>query len=164
MRVPRAGYNTAMARFTGKTESEAVVTAGRERVWDLLTDPDAVARLTPFLQRIEVEDDLWIWHMGNIPGLPVKFAPTFTERMRFTELQQRIPGISQRMLTRTVRQLERDGLVEREVFAEVPPRVEYALTDTGRTLIAPAVALAEWAIEQNPAIERSQDDYDARQG
>ncbi|RYB94270.1 transcriptional regulator [Nocardioides oleivorans] len=86
------------------------------------------------------------------------------ERMRFTELQQRIPGISQRMLTRTVRQLERDGLVERQVFAEVPPRVEYALTDTGRTLIKPAVALAEWAIEQNPAIERSQDDYDARQG
>ncbi|SEB87641.1 DNA-binding transcriptional regulator, HxlR family [Nocardioides exalbidus] len=86
------------------------------------------------------------------------------ERMRFTELQQRIPGISQRMLTRTLRQLERDGLVEREVFAEVPPRVEYALTSTGSTLIEPAVALAEWAIEQNPAIERSQGDYDARQG
>lgn len=83
-----AGYNRAMARFTGRTESQAVVTARREQVWDLLTDPDAVARLTPFLQRIEVVDDLWIWHMGNIPGLPVKFAPTFTERMRFTELER----------------------------------------------------------------------------
>lgn len=82
------------------------------------------------------------------------------EALRFTELQQRIPGISQRMLTRTVRHLERDGLVAREVFAEVPPRVEYTLTDTGRTLIAPSVALAEWAVEHNPEIERSQTSYD----
>ncbi|WP_371483390.1 winged helix-turn-helix transcriptional regulator [Kitasatospora sp. NBC_00315] len=83
------------------------------------------------------------------------------ERMRFTELQQRIPGISQRMLTRTVRHLERDGLVARTVFAEVPPRVEYELTTMGRTLIRPAVALAEWAVDNNPAIERSQTAYDA---
>ncbi|MEV3997870.1 helix-turn-helix domain-containing protein [Streptomyces halstedii] len=66
------------------------------------------------------------------------------ERMRFTELQQRIPGISQRMLTRTVRHLERDGLLTRTVHPEVPPRVEYELTATGRTLIEPAVKLAQW--------------------
>ena len=83
------------------------------------------------------------------------------ERLRFTELQQRIPGISQRMLTRTVRHLERDGLVARTVYAEVPPRVEYELTPTGRTLIEPAVALAEWAVDHNPQIERSQGAYDA---
>ncbi len=83
-----SGYGWLMARFTGKTESEAVVTASRADVWKLLTDPDAVARLTPFLQRIEVEDDLWIWHMSNIPGLPVKFAPTFTEKMTFQELER----------------------------------------------------------------------------
>jgi DNA-binding HxlR family transcriptional regulator len=84
------------------------------------------------------------------------------ERMRFGELQRRIPGVSQRMLTLTLRHLERDGLVRREVFAEVPPRVEYELTSTGRTLIEPAVTLAEWAIEHNPRIDRSQRDYDAR--
>lgn len=84
------------------------------------------------------------------------------ERVRFTELQKRIPGISQRMLTLTLRHLERDGLVERTVFAEVPPRVEYALTPTGRTLIGPAVALAQWALEHNPDIEKSQQDYDSR--
>jgi len=84
------------------------------------------------------------------------------ERMRFGELQQRIPGVSQRMLTRTLRHLERDGLVRRTVFAEVPPRVEYDLTETGQTLVAPAVTLAEWAIQHNPDIERSQQDYDAR--
>ena len=84
------------------------------------------------------------------------------ERLRFTELQQRIPGISQRMLTRTVRHLERDGLVARTVHAEVPPRVEYELTATGRTLIEPAVRLAEWAIDHNAEIARSQQRYDAR--
>ncbi|MEU1397541.1 helix-turn-helix domain-containing protein [Micromonospora zamorensis] len=85
------------------------------------------------------------------------------ERMRFTQLQQRIPGVSQRMLTRTLRHLERDGLVSRQVFAEVPPRVEYQLTDTGRTLIGPAVTLAEWAVEHNPDIERNQQAYDLRE-
>lgn len=81
--------------------------------------------------------------------------------LRFSELQTRIPGISQRMLTRTVRSLERDGLVSRKVYAEVPPRVEYELTATGRTLIEPAVTLAEWAIDNNPEIERNQAIYDA---
>jgi DNA-binding HxlR family transcriptional regulator len=81
--------------------------------------------------------------------------------LRFTELQARIPGISQRMLTRTVRNLERDGLVSRTVFAQVPPRVEYELTATGRTLIGPAVTLAEWAVDHNPEIGRHQAAYDA---
>jgi DNA-binding HxlR family transcriptional regulator len=80
--------------------------------------------------------------------------------LRFTELKAQIPGISQRMLTRTVRNLERDGLVSRTVYAEVPPRVEYALTETGVTLIEPAVALAEWAIDHNPEIEHHQAAYD----
>ncbi|MFC9331273.1 winged helix-turn-helix transcriptional regulator [Kitasatospora sp. NPDC057015] len=83
------------------------------------------------------------------------------ERLRFTELQHRVPGISQRMLTRTVRHLERDGLVARTVFPEVPPRVEYELTARGRTLIEPAVALAEWAVDNNAGIELSQAAYDS---
>lgn len=86
------------------------------------------------------------------------------ERMRFGDVQRRIPGISQRMLTRTLRHLERDGLVTREVYAEVPPRVEYELTSTGQTLIEPAVNLAQWAVEHNPGIERSQQIYDSDQG
>ncbi|GHJ48213.1 HxlR family transcriptional regulator [Catellatospora sp. TT07R-123] len=84
------------------------------------------------------------------------------ERMRFTELLQRIPGVSQRMLTLTLRHLERDGLVGRTVFAEVPPRVEYELTPMGRTLVEPAVMLAEWAVEHNPDIERHHEAYDSR--
>ena len=84
------------------------------------------------------------------------------QRMRFGELMQRVPGISQRMLTLTLRHLERDGLVGRSAFAEVPPRVEYELTPMGRTLIEPAVTLAEWAIEHNPDIESSHRSYDSR--
>jgi DNA-binding HxlR family transcriptional regulator len=82
--------------------------------------------------------------------------------VRFTELQQQIPGISQRMLTLTLRNLERDGLVSRTVHAEVPPRVEYALTGMGRSLLTPALALAGWAMEHVPQIEASRAAYQAR--
>lgn len=82
--------------------------------------------------------------------------------LRFSELQRHIPGVSQRMLTLTVRQLERDGLLTRSVFAEVPPRVEYELTPLGRTLIEPSIALATWAISSFPDIEAARAAYDAR--
>ncbi|WP_307834576.1 winged helix-turn-helix transcriptional regulator [Paractinoplanes lichenicola] len=80
-------------------------------------------------------------------------------RVRFTDLQHQIPGISQRMLTLTLRNLERDGLVSRTVHAEVPPRVEYELTPMGRSLIPPALALAGWAMQHVPAIEASRAAY-----
>ncbi|MET7986875.1 MULTISPECIES: helix-turn-helix domain-containing protein [unclassified Streptomyces] len=85
-------------------------------------------------------------------------------RLRFTDLQRQIPGISQRMLTLTLRNLERDGLVSRTVYAEVPPRVEYALTPTGRSLIPPALALAGWAIEHIAEIEASRAAFGERTG
>lgn len=89
-------------------------------------------------------------------------ATLHDERMRFTELHRRVPGISQRMLTLTLKHLERDGLVSRTSYPEVPPRVEYELTALGQTLIPPALSLAEWAVEHNPDIDRSRSDYDAR--
>ncbi|MEV6928678.1 helix-turn-helix domain-containing protein [Dactylosporangium sp. NPDC051485] len=84
------------------------------------------------------------------------------QTLRFTDLHQRVPGISQRMLTLTLRNLERDGLVAREVHAEVPPRVEYTLTPTGRSLLGPALALAGWAMEHVPHIEESRAAYERR--
>lgn len=72
--------------------------------------------------------------------------------VRFSDLRDRIPGISQRMLTATLRGLARDGLVLRIAYGEVPPRVEYELTEVGRTLIRPAAALASWAIENRESI------------
>jgi DNA-binding HxlR family transcriptional regulator len=83
-------------------------------------------------------------------------------KLRFTDHHRQIPGISQRMLTLTLRNLERDGLVSRTVHAEVPPRVEYALTPTGKSLLPPALALASWAIEHVPHIESSREAYQTR--
>lgn len=74
---------------------------------------------------------------------------------RFNELHRGIEAISQRMLTRTLRVLEADGLVHREVFATVPPSVEYSLTPLGRSLLEPLSALAAWAVENQAAIAAS---------
>ena len=67
--------------------------------------------------------------------------------MRFSDIHKTIEDVSQRMLTVTLRTLEPDGLVERKVYAEVPPRVEYCLTDTGGTLIPHIEGLVGWALE-----------------
>lgn len=84
--------------------------------------------------------------------------------LRFTELKRRIGGISQRMLTLTLRGLERDGLVTRTVFATVPPRVDYALTPLGRSLLEPIRHLGAWAVENMPKIEDAQKRFDANAG
>jgi DNA-binding HxlR family transcriptional regulator len=80
---------------------------------------------------------------------------------RFSELRRRIEGISQKMLTQTLRGLERDGLVHRSVYAEVPVRVEYSLTDAGRTLLEPLNALQAWSIANLGNITVSREAYDS---
>lgn len=80
---------------------------------------------------------------------------------RFTALQNAVSGISHRMLTRTLRTLERDGLVSRAAYAEVPPRVEYALTPLGQTLIPPVTALIEWVGGHQDEVEASRMRFDA---
>ncbi len=82
--------------------------------------------------------------------------------LRFSDLRRSIEGISQRMLTQTLRQLERDGLVERTVYPSVPVRVEYELTTLGRTLIEPLSALAHWAENHRQAILTARAAYDCR--
>jgi DNA-binding HxlR family transcriptional regulator len=82
---------------------------------------------------------------------------------RFSELRRTIDGISQRMLTLTLRGLERDGLVTRTVFPTIPPRVDYELTRLGKTLLEPIQALSEWAVKNRPAIQDSRVRFDARQ-
>ncbi len=72
--------------------------------------------------------------------------------LRYSDLQANIPGISQRMLTQTLKHLERDGLITRTPYAEVPPRVEYELTDLGRSLIDAVMAMAEWAATHHSEI------------
>ncbi|WP_263317739.1 MULTISPECIES: winged helix-turn-helix transcriptional regulator [unclassified Microbacterium] len=79
---------------------------------------------------------------------------------RFSEIRRAVEGISQKMLTQTLRGLERDGLVTRTVYAEVPPRVEYELTDAGETLRAPLKALERWSIEHFGQVAASWERYD----
>ena len=81
---------------------------------------------------------------------------------RFSELRRTIEGISQRMLTLTLKGLERDGLVTRTVYPTIPPRVEYELTDLGRTLLVPIMALAAWADQNRVAIQEARGRFDAR--
>jgi DNA-binding HxlR family transcriptional regulator len=81
---------------------------------------------------------------------------------RFSELKREIDGISQRMLTVTLRGLERDGLVSRKVYAVMPPRVEYSLTEMGRTLLGMSAALVIWAEEHLDEIEAARASYDKR--
>nr|WP_245885811.1 helix-turn-helix domain-containing protein [Xylanimonas oleitrophica] len=81
---------------------------------------------------------------------------------RFSELRRRVEGISQKMLTQTLRELERDGLVTRTVHAEVPVRVEYALTDAGRTLTGPLKALEEWSVQHLSGVLAARETYDDR--
>jgi DNA-binding HxlR family transcriptional regulator len=81
---------------------------------------------------------------------------------RFTELRREIDGISQRMLTLTLRQLEREGLVRRTVFAVVPPRVDYQLTPLGSTLLDTIQSLVAWAGKHGHEIAAARAAYDAR--
>src|SRR6202046_1575972 len=81
---------------------------------------------------------------------------------RFNAIKRMVGGISQRMLTLTLRGLERDGLVTRTVFPTIPPRVDYELTDLGRGLLQPVAALGIWAREHQPEIVSARARFDGR--
>jgi DNA-binding HxlR family transcriptional regulator len=83
--------------------------------------------------------------------------------MRFSELKRGIGGISQKMLTITLRGLERDGFVTRTVFPSIPPRVDYELTDLGRELRVPVNALGEWARENIARVRQARERFDNAQ-
>ena len=83
--------------------------------------------------------------------------------LRHTELKRSVEGISQRMLTLTLRQLERDGLVQRTVYPTVPPKVEYTLSDFGRTILVPVTELASWALTYREDIQAAREAFDSRQ-
>ena len=104
------------------------------------------------LQRI---GDKWsILVVGRLGGGP----------MRFSELRHVIGGISQKMLTTTLRNLERDGFVTRTAYATIPPRVDYELTDLGRELLVPVNALGEWARNNLVRIDMARGEFDRRCG
>lgn len=113
--------------------------------------PDVYADTCPTRHVLDLVGDKWA---TLIVGL-LEEGP-----QRFAVLHRQIGGISQKMLTQTLRRLERDGLVLRTVYAEVPPRVEYTLTPLGRTLCEPLAALRNWAEDHIAAVQEAQQRYD----
>jgi DNA-binding HxlR family transcriptional regulator len=96
--------------------------------------------------------DKWTMLVVNLLG---------TGPRRFSQIKREVGGISQRMLTLTLRALERDGLVTRTVHPTVPPSVEYALTDLGRSLLMPVQALGAWALANQRKMEAARQRFDA---
>lgn len=97
--------------------------------------------------------------LGNKWSLLVLVTLDANGTMRFNQIHKTIDDISQRMLAVTLRMLETDGLIGRHVYAEVPPRVEYYLTDTGRSLIPHIQGLVDWALEYMPGILRNRKSF-----
>ncbi|CEG58537.1 winged helix-turn-helix transcriptional regulator [Legionella fallonii] len=88
---------------------------------------------------------------------------TPNQRSRFSNLKNAVPGISQRMLTTTLRNLERDGLVVRHYFPEIPPRVEYELSPLGKNLMCPIGELMQWIRLNWETIKKAREYYDQKQ-
>lgn len=84
--------------------------------------------------------------------------------LRFSEIKRRLGSISQKMLTTTLRSLERDGFVDRTVYPTVPPRVEYTLTGLGADLLKPVRSLEKWALDNAERVEKARARYDAANG
>ena len=119
------------------------------------------------MNRTEVRDELFprcpirnvLSRIGDKWSMLVLFTLEDNSCQRFKQLQRNIPDISQKMLTATLKTLEADGLVRREAYAEVPPRVEYSLSDKGRSLLPLINNLLAWAIENMDGIIASREHF-----
>jgi DNA-binding HxlR family transcriptional regulator len=112
--------------------------------------PDSCRGVTEILNRVGDK-----WTVNVVRHLGVR-------TMRFSELRKALDGVSQKMLTTTLRQLERDGFVTRTVFPTIPPKVEYALTDLGRDLLIPVSALGQWAHANRSRVEAARVAFDLK--
>ncbi len=116
----------------------------RHRSWDQC----------PVMRALDLIANKW-----TVPVIYNLYCPG--EALRFGELQRRIETITQKELTKRLRELEHAGLIERKVYAEVPPRVEYRLTEIGRTLVEPLGALADWAKKYSEVVDANRRRYAA---
>ncbi|SKB81149.1 winged helix-turn-helix transcriptional regulator [Daejeonella lutea] len=108
--------------------------------------------ITDVLARIS---DKWTMHTLIILGK--------SDKLRFTELKNQVEGISQRMLTVTLRTLEEDGFVTRTIFPQIPPKVEYELTTLGRSLVVELISLSNWANDNMKAVLEARERYILKQ-
>jgi len=135
-----------MRAYLGNAQGGTFLEPGHKHV------PSDCSRVAPVLSRI---GDKWtilvVMLLGEGP-------------MRFNELRRRVGGISQRMLTLTVRGLERDGFLTRTVYPTIPPRVDYELTPLGHSLLVPIQQLGSWARQNIDKIEEAQRRFDQASG
>lgn len=128
--------------------------ASPERVQEHFSDENKTFDACPISNVLARISDKWSIHTIIALGK--------SDKRRFTHLKKEVHGISQRMLTVTLRNLEEDGLVRREIFAEIPPRVEYELTDLGRSLLAQLICLSDWADKHMMQILESRQNFERK--
>ena len=122
-------------------------------------DPDCPTRIV--LDRVGDKWTVLVVSAREMCGLRYGRALA-TDTLRFTQLRARVGGVAPKVLTQTLRALERDGILKRTVYAEVPPRVEYSLTRLGRSLATPIDAIQNWAETHVAAVLTARDKYDER--
>lgn len=126
--------------------TEGTVRAARE------VDPEQACPIAPV---VDIVFSRWT--------TPILWALNEYGKQRFVELERRITTITPKVLTQRLRQLERDGLIVRTYYAEVPPRVEYEISEFGRSLAPLFATLADWAASNLDKVEQSRQTYDARE-
>ena len=133
---------------------------------DQISFEETIARSQAACDALSDEDDGLkrevLAHAGNRWSLGIVHALGVSGTLRHAELARRLDGVTQRMLTRSLRQLERDGLIIRNDHREVPPRVDYALTALGRGLLVGMMPLWTWVIDNAPSFRAARDAFDAR--
>jgi DNA-binding HxlR family transcriptional regulator len=130
-------------------DTTEIVAAANARCEEMSEEQDLLVR--DVLGRVADKWPLWVMNVLGEGGT-----------LRFTRVLERVDGISQKVLTQTLRQLERDGLVTRTMYMQVPPRVEYSLTPMGRELLAVVAPLWLWVADRVDAFEAARGDFDAR--
>ncbi|MEV6167930.1 helix-turn-helix domain-containing protein [Streptomyces sp. NPDC051954] len=123
--------------------------ATEAKTWTPVSDPELACPISPV---VDIVFSRWT--------TPILWSLHTYGRQRFVELERGISKITPKVLTQRLRQLERDGLVMRTYHPEVPPRVEYEITDLGRSLAPLFAHLAEWATDNLPKVDRARQDYD----
>ncbi|MFD2163358.1 winged helix-turn-helix transcriptional regulator [Paradesertivirga mongoliensis] len=123
----------------------------QENAMDHFSDNHSTNHYCPVTDVIDRISDKWSVHAIILLGK--------NEKLRFGELKKGIHGISQRMLTVTLKHLEQDGLLTRTVFPQIPPKVEYQLTELGRSLLGQLIKLSEWASENMVHILRAREEH-----
>lgn len=131
-----------------------------------MTDTEIIKASQAICDALSAEEDGLkrdvLGHLGNTWSLLIIQMLGVNGKLRFSRLQEQVTGISQKMLTKSLRELERDGLITRTMFMEVPPRVEYELTELGRGLLIQILPLWTWVLDQSDNFKTARHVFDSK--